>query len=134
MIDDLGSTGEGANRRKALRVPVFVEVRILLPDFATFVREVCRNVSLGGMFVQTPTPPPVGSVLRFELDLPERSGVVQGTAEVAWCRAADDPPDRPAGFGLRFLDVPATQLDLIFQVVDRFIQRGGAPFDLDQTG
>lgn len=124
----------GANRRTAPRVPLVVEVRVLLPDFASFVREVCRNVSIGGMFVQTPTPPPVGSVLRFELDLPDRAGVVHGSGEVAWVRSQDDPPANPAGFGLKFLDVPPTQRDLIFQVVDRFIQRGGAPFDLDQAG
>ena len=134
MSDEQNVAGGGVERRVHPRVPVETRVRVEYGSLRGFVEEVCRNVSIGGMFVQTPTPPPVGSVLRFELDLPDRAGVVHGSGEVAWVRSQDDPPANPAGFGLKFLDVPPTQRDLIFQVVDRFIQRGGAPFDLDQAG
>ena len=64
-----------------------------------------RNISLGGVFVATREPPPVGQRISLRLGLPDwdESLVVDG--EVRWVRGMDDN-DHPKGFhgmGVKFV-------------------------------
>lgn len=69
---------------------------------------VARNISQGGMFVETRTPQPLGSQVR--VNFPSRVGDMTAVAEVRYvchllARAApgDDRPAAVRGMGLRFL-------------------------------
>lgn len=59
------------------------------------------NLSIGGMFVQTTNPRPVGTLLRFELDLGEAEPI-RGVGEIVWIRVHSLGPDAPSGFGIQF--------------------------------
>lgn len=59
------------------------------------------NLSIGGMFVQTKNPRPVGTLLRFELDL-GKGEPIKGVGEIVWIRAHSLGPDAPSGFGIQF--------------------------------
>ena len=109
-------------------MPIRREVRISYPDRQQLVSGLCANVSVEGMFVESPLPPPLGAWVRFELDLAALHGAVAGVGEVVWRR--DDGITAP-GFGMRFVELDARHRQLIFRLVDRFVQRGGEPFDLD---
>ncbi len=61
------------------------------------------NLSAGGLFVKIAAPPPVGTRVRFVVDLGERA--VRGYAEVAWIRSRFPAADHPRGMGLRFVFV-----------------------------
>lgn len=122
---------QGAERRRDVRVPIETVVRIEYGDLRGFVRECCRNVSVGGMFVECPNPPEVGRPIRFELVLPEPGDRrrIAGRGEVAWRRPPADSPQPPAGFGMRFTEIDLAARQMIFHIVDRFVQLGGTPFD-----
>jgi uncharacterized protein (TIGR02266 family) len=112
------------------RVELRTEVRVAYPDRQSIVASLCRNISVGGMFIETELPPAPATVVRFEIDLEHFSEVVRGVGEVVWVKPSRGEGDR-AGFGLRFLDIDPRQRQLIFRIVDRYVQRGGQPFDLD---
>jgi uncharacterized protein (TIGR02266 family) len=124
------SRPSGAEQRANPRVELKTEVRVAYPDRQSLVASLCRNISVGGMFVETEHPPAPATAVRFELDLKHFSEVVRGVGIVVWTQPAGGEGD-PPGFGMRFLDIDPRQRQLIFRIVDRFIQGGGQPFDLD---
>lgn len=126
------TTESPADRRTAPRVPLETEIRIFYPDLRRLADEICRDVSVGGMFIESAAPLAVGTRLRFELSLPaRRPRVVHGEGEVVWRRPPGGDPARLPGYGVRFVDLDPRFRELIFRTVDRFIQGGGEPFDLD---
>jgi uncharacterized protein (TIGR02266 family) len=93
MLDELATT-HGRPRRVDVRVPVEV-----LCSKGIRLNGKTRNVSEGGMFVETALLLPVGSPVRCGLALEERSIEVFG--RIAWSR-----PRRPpaaAGMGIQFV-------------------------------
>ncbi len=128
-----GSVGR-SDKRVYPRVPLDAKVRINYPDRERLVTELCRDVSVGGMFVATATPPAVGSIVGFELDLEILQGRISGTGEVVWTQEGAVPSARGSGFGMRFVEIDPRHRQLIFRIVDRFVQRGGQPFDLENSG
>jgi hypothetical protein len=69
---------------------------------------IARNISEGGMFVETRAPPPIGSLVR--ITFPADSGEMTAVAEVRYvCHlvgsvpAADRGPLALRGMGVRFL-------------------------------
>ena len=65
------------------------------------------NLSTGGMFVAAKSPRPVGTLLRFELDV-GTGEPIKGLGEVVWMRPHSLGPEAPSGFGVQFghLDEP----------------------------
>jgi uncharacterized protein (TIGR02266 family) len=131
MSDEQNVAGGGVERRVHPRVPVETRVRVEYGSLRGFVEEVCRNVSIGGMFIECLEPPDLGTQLRFVLQLPAPvSRQVQGAGDVVWRRAPADSDGPRPGFGVRFTELPATDQRLIFRIVDHYVQRGGDPFDI----
>jgi len=60
-----------------------------------------RNLSRGGVFVESPALLPTYAELELDLELPETPLALASTAQVIWTRPTDD--DVVAGMGLRFL-------------------------------
>ena len=67
-----------------------------------------RNLSLGGLFVQTTSPKPVGSKLRLQLPIERERPPIETSAEVLWIQAFDVRSKTPPGMGLRFTELDAT--------------------------
>jgi uncharacterized protein (TIGR02266 family) len=131
-MEDGAGQRSGIEQREDPRAAVRTEVRISYPDLSRLTREICSNVSVGGMFVEMPAPPEVGTEVAFELDLPgRRPRTIQGRGEIVWRRTAHASATQPSGCGVRFVELDARFRELVFLVVDRFIQGGGEPFDLD---
>ena len=63
------------------------------------------NISANGMFIRSRDARPAGSPLAFELSLNGAGQPIQGEAEVVWMRSFELAADRPAGMGIRFLDL-----------------------------
>lgn len=132
MDDPTGSVSE---RRAAPRATVRTEIRIFYPDLRRLADAICRDISVGGMFVESRSPLAVGTEIRFDLHFPTRKPqVVRGEGVVAWSRPNDEAQQRPGGFGVRFVRLDPRFRGLIFRVVDRFIQGGGDPFDIEVEG
>jgi hypothetical protein len=84
------------------------------------------------MFIQTKAPSPPGTVLDFAFGLGDGFEIIRGKGEVVWNRAEDDGPERPAGMGIRFLDLSEGSKELIYRMVDQYVAEGGKPFDLKE--
>jgi len=118
--------------RDSRRVPLETRVQFKFDRFSGFLSDFSANVSPGGMFIRTRTPQPEGTVLEFEFRLGDGFELIRGRGEVVWTRAQDDGPARPAGMGLRFLELSQGSKELIYRIVDQHIQQGGTPFDVTQ--
>ncbi len=63
------------------------------------------NISVDGMFIHSRDARPAGSSLSFELALSRSEQRIRGEGEVVWMRQFELSADRPAGMGIRFLDL-----------------------------
>ncbi len=100
------------------RVDLEGQVVLQDPIQQTTVTEHTQNVSETGMFVKTDSLSPPGTWYRFELDLANGLESIQGQAEVVWVRHRSEGLFRPAGFGLRFVDLDPESRMLIRWSVD----------------
>ena len=99
-------------RRQRFRVQW--RARIQCPDWLTVGRLATADVSRGGLFLATESPPPPGTRVELELELPDRTKLSLGGT----CVHVRDPEQaraggRPAGFGLRFERAHAVDLMLL---------------------
>lgn len=87
-----------AVERAVLELPV----RMRFDSAREHQTAVTANVSEEGMYICSKEPPPVGSMVQFELDLSGRREPLRGSGEVVWIRVRGQGPRRPAGLGVRF--------------------------------
>jgi len=107
-------------RRSRPRVAISVDV-----DFSSesnFYTGRTRDISVGGLFIETAVGLPVGSEIALRLRLSGREFSVH--AEVTW--ALLDPSGTQIGVGVRFLDLPADAR----ATIDAFMKER-APMDFD---
>lgn len=112
------------------RVPIERKIDLRFDNFEGLVTGVSTNLSASGMFIQSSNPEPADTEFVFALRIEEWSPI-QGTAKVAWTRLQSEGPERPAGMGVKFLDLDAQSRRMIRWLVDKHMQEGGKPFDLD---
>ncbi len=118
------SSDPQAPTRATVRVPFEAEVVMEFERFSGFLAEYSANLSLGGMFLTTRYLKPVGSELRFEVRLKDAAPLVRGRGVVAWTRWQDQGPRRPAGMGVRFVDLDPESRELIYRIVDERLKSG----------
>lgn len=116
--------------RDSRRVPLAAKVSFKFERFSGFISEFSANISPTGMYITTKTPEPPGSMLDFEFRLGDGFEIIQGKGEVVWTRAIAEGPNRPPGMGIRFLELSEGSKELIYRIVDQYIQDGGTPFDV----
>jgi uncharacterized protein (TIGR02266 family) len=116
--------------RDSRRVPLAAKVAFKFDRFSGFISEFSQNISPTGMFITTKTPESPGNLLDFEFRLGDGFEIIQGKGEVVWTRAIAEGPNRPPGMGIRFLDLSEGSKELIYRIVDQYIQDGGTPFDV----
>ncbi len=129
MAEDLAV--DQHEKRRDPRAEISTAVRIRYPKLQRLAHEMCRDMSVGGMFVESASPPPVGTRVEFEIEVPVRQRkTVAGRGTVVWHRIERDPAGRPAGFGVQFAQLDPRFRELISHLVDRFIRQGGSPQEL----
>ena len=87
--------------RRETRAPLVAQVLLEYPDEESPESAFTANVSMGGLFVQTSTPRPVGTSFRFQLLILSKGPSIEGFGEVRWVRETDQGPGRPAGMGVQ---------------------------------
>lgn len=112
------------------RMPLETRVLLKFDRFSGFISEYSSNISQGGMFIRTLSSEPVGTILDFGFRLGDGYELIHGRGEVVWVREQDESPERPAGMGIRFLDLNLESRELIRMMVENFVQQGGTPFDV----
>ncbi len=117
--------------RMNTRVPLETKVNLEFEKFSGFVSEYSSNISVGGIFIKTKEPKPVGTVFSFEFKLADNFKLIQGIGEVTWVRTLDVSAEKPAGMGARFHEIDAPSRELIETMVSQYVSRGGTPFRLE---
>jgi len=115
-----------------MRVPLERKIDLDFANFEGMVTGVSANLSTSGMFIRSDNPEAAGTEFDFALRIEEWSPV-QGTAKVVWIRSRSESPERPAGMGVQFVDLDAQSRRMIRWLVDKHLQEGGKPFDLDRV-
>ena len=62
------------------RINLVTEVKLNFSDMDGFLQEYSANLSLGGIFIQSENPKPVGSVVELEFTLDNRAQLIKGLA------------------------------------------------------
>jgi uncharacterized protein (TIGR02266 family) len=90
----------GNERRAQDRHPIRLQVEYeCLEDFLT---DYSANLSVGGMFIETARPLPLGTRFRLRFTLPGFDAPVDSEAEVRWVLDEDLGGPLPRGMGVRF--------------------------------
>ncbi|MGQ0508431.1 MAG: TIGR02266 family protein, partial [Myxococcaceae bacterium] len=105
---------DGARRPE--RKSVGLLVKLNHSDLGNFVEGFATNISAGGMFIRSRKPHPVGTDVRFQIEIANGLRVMKGTAVVRWIREPGDPTGS-TGMGLQFKDVDADTQTLIDKMV-----------------
>ncbi|MEO6951863.1 MAG: TIGR02266 family protein [Polyangia bacterium] len=89
--------------RKVARAPLAVEVTLTSEN--NFFAGITDNVSTGGIFVATYTPPPMGSEVELTLQL-ETQNPLHLRGKVCWIRTVDTESEfAPAGCGIQWTNL-----------------------------
>ena len=90
--------------RESRRLLREAAVRLSAPGEDGELSGLTRDIASGGMFVSTPEPMPVGTAVRFVLQLgsDDEPADVEGEATVVWVRSEAGGADQPAGMGMQF--------------------------------
>lgn len=106
-------TDQPSDRRRHLRVPIALRVRVSARDVTEFAERYATNLSRGGIFLRTASPQPVGTLLHLEVQLADGTPLLKARGEVRYVE--EDAPGNVAGMGVQFRELdPASQ-----QLVDR---------------
>ena len=92
------------SRRKKLRIPILI-TRIKDESNGKSFFGYAKNVSQGGMFIQTVNPRNVNEQFQIEFSLPGEDEPIRGTVEVVWKRQLVSRKRYEPGMGIRFLDI-----------------------------
>jgi uncharacterized protein (TIGR02266 family) len=104
-------------RRATDRKSVGLLVKLKHSDVGSFAEEFATNLSPGGMFIRSRSPQPVGTLVKFEVQIAGGVRVLRGTAVVRWVRDVADA-EGPPGMGLQFQELdPVTQA-----LIDRMLE------------
>lgn len=87
--------------REFTRTPIRADVHLRFDSDEDFVGE-SANLSAGGMFVAASEPRPVGTLVRFAIQVPHLETSIKGFGEVVWIRVRYVARDRPKGMGIQF--------------------------------
>ncbi len=94
-------TKAGCERRRARRVPVQIQIRYKTAD--GFFQDYIRNLSLGGIFIETEKPLPMNTKLKVEFRLPEmRAPITASGMVVHTLHVGPTKKSSVAGMGIRF--------------------------------
>ncbi|MFQ5524796.1 MAG: TIGR02266 family protein [Thermoanaerobaculia bacterium] len=124
-----------SNRQASIdsrRIALEREITIRVPRFDTFVTEYSSNISTTGMFIVSDKPQAPGTTFGFEFSVADDWKLIRGKAQVVWARYRDEGGERPAGMGVRFVELDAQSRRLIRWIVEKHIREGGKPFELDE--
>ena len=110
----------GSDRRLFRRVPFFRKVQYRFESMADFRDRFANDLSLGGMFIKTDMPEPMGAVIFLQFDLQDGSKILSGYGKVVRVNPTG-VPDFDPGMGVEFLKFDDESLQRIKQLIaERF--------------
>jgi c-di-GMP-binding flagellar brake protein YcgR len=92
-------------QRTSFRFIRVIPITYATEEFAE-IRAVARNISVGGMLIETPFPPALGTEVRIHFQIPEASIMVRAEVKNHYVFNYSDhgDPKVARGMGVRFLE------------------------------
>lgn len=112
------------------RLAIEVEVNMHFEDFPGRETALSANLSLGGMFIASPEPKPVGTTVYLEFSVNRGLHTIKGVATVAWIRPKRDGIDLPTGMGVRFQALDEKGQEQILDLLQKNFPSEKAPFEI----
>ena len=113
--------------REKTRAPLAVPLRLQFDSFADPEHGFTADVSEGGMFVTLKDPRPVGTRVRFWLNVPDEGEPVCGLGEVVWMRLIRAGSKLPSGMGIEFRYLADQDRERIHTEIERIIKEQALP-------
>lgn len=105
-------TKTSSERRRVRRVPVEIQIRYKTAD--GFFQDYIRNLSLGGIFIETKTPLPMNTKLKVEFRLPEmRAPITAFGLVVHTLRVGHTKKSCVSGMGIRFAELEPSSRQML---------------------
>jgi Tfp pilus assembly protein PilZ len=112
--------------------PQRVELALELASVRELYGGLAPSLGTDGIFIELDEPEKPGTVVFFQITLPDGVVVLEGEGSVLWSRSPAD--DRgPAGVAVRFTRLAPTARETIDAVIDAHLAGGGELFDLDEV-
>lgn len=105
MDQSHGVPRSGPDKRRFLRYPVIV-LKVNEEDGRQPLFGYARNISRGGMFIESINPRRPGEWYTISFKIPDAGAEVRCRCEVVWARLYNRKLKLQAGYGIRFLDLP----------------------------
>ena len=104
----------GREWRRFPRVALDLLVQYRVDSFEDFLAEYATNLSMGGLFIETDEPRPVGTLVYFQFALRDGTRLIEGLGRIVRV----NPPGRPRpGMGIEFTSLDEDSKALIQLVV-----------------
>lgn len=111
----IGEAPPPSTRRRSLRVPT--ERTVTLVDGSHTEEAVMRNVSEGGMYVETQRPLKVGARLRLKVMVAEPAEWLELPVEVVWVNQGRPSGILPPGVGVAWVELPDSHKRMVQGIV-----------------
>ncbi len=123
--DPPASEAGGSDQRRHPRARLSLLVQYRLDTFEDFMSEYSADISLGGMFIRTKDPRPVGSRIYLQFALKDGSSLIEGLGRVVHVNEAGGAGE--AGMGIEFESFDDESRKFIEELVaSRLAEGGGA--------
>jgi len=99
-----------SDSRNQYRAPVKIVLSYRTID--QFFSDIATNISLGGIFIKTPRPLPVGTTLRISFAIPQYDSYVEANGVVIHTGTPDS-----AGMGIKFSEIDNRALKVIDELI-----------------
>jgi molecular chaperone DnaK len=100
---DGGASGRARRRHPRAKLSILVQYRF--DTLHDFLGEYAEDISLGGMFIRTDEPRPVGSMIYLQFALKDGSRLIEGLGRVVHVTPpGSSDSERPAGMGIEFVN------------------------------
>ena len=106
----------GREKRESLRKPLRLELNYRDANGGNFLFEHSRNISDGGLFIETTHPLPVGAALVVRFTPPDGSEVIEMNGTVTWVNPVRDDAPNP-GMGIRWNGLSEKQRRIVESIV-----------------
>ena len=114
----------GRERRHARRVPIEIQIQYETAD--GFFQDYMRNLSLGGIFIETSEPLPVRTKLKVQFCLPEMSRpIVADGVVVHTLRVGQGRNPSVSGMGIKFSELDPSSR----QMLEEYLHAQKGPAD-----
>ena len=112
----------GAESREHHRVPVQ-----LLVDYRSdgnYLFDFCRDLGVGGVFIQTKEPLPMGSEVALTFTLPDSKETLDAKGKVIWVQGqVEGRSEQSPGMGVQFDQFAPEQRELLEEFIARYGNR-----------